>query len=175
MPSLPASRLRYWLDHIGATGSLACAVHCALLPLLIALLPALGLSGWLGEGFERAFVLFATMLGLLSLASGYRRHRVLRALGMLLTGLGVLWVAVLYPPLHHSVIPHALAMTFGGALVGLAHVLNLRLNHGHVHGPRCAHRPLPAEPAAVIASSALRAGELPTAHPQNRRATNIEE
>ncbi|MBP3973903.1 MerC domain-containing protein [Pseudoxanthomonas spadix] len=175
MPSSPPSRLRAWLDHLGATGSLVCAAHCAVLPLLIALLPALGLSGWLGEGVEQAFVVFATLLGLFSLASSYRRHRALRALGMLLTGLVVLWTAVLYPPLHHSVVPHALAMTFGGTLVGLAHVLNLRLNHGHVHGPSCAHRPLPAGRAAVIASAVLRAGDLPAAHPQNGRATNIEE
>lgn len=130
---------RSWLDRLGATGSLVCAVHCAVLPLLIALLPALGLSGWLGEGFERAFVMFASLLGVFSLASGYRRHRVLRALGMLLTGLAVLWIAVLYAPLHHSLIPHAVAMTFGGTLVGLAHVINLRLNHVHVHDASCAH------------------------------------
>jgi hypothetical protein len=139
MPYPAPSRFRSWLDRLGATGSLVCAVHCAVLPLLIALLPALGLSGWLGEGFERIFVVFASLLGVFSLASGYRRHRVLRALGMLLTGLVVLWVAVLYAPLHHSVIPHAVAMTFGGTLVGLAHVLNLRLNHGHVHDASCAH------------------------------------
>lgn len=133
------SPFRSWLDRLGATGSLVCAVHCAVLPLLIALLPALGLSAWLGEGFERAFVVFATLLGVFSLASGYRRHRVLRALGMLIVGLVVLWTAVLYPPLHHSVIEHAVAMTLGGTLVGLAHVLNLRLNHGHVHDASCAH------------------------------------
>jgi hypothetical protein len=30
-------------------------------------------------------------------------------------------------------------MTFGGTLVGLAHLANLRLNHGHVHDASCAH------------------------------------
>ncbi|MDQ1119846.1 MULTISPECIES: MerC domain-containing protein [Pseudoxanthomonas] len=134
-----SSPFRSWLDRIGATGSLVCAVHCAVLPLLIALLPALGLSAWLGEGFERIFVVFASLLGVFSLAAGYRRHRVLRALGVLLVGLAVLWVAVLYPPLHHSLVPHAVAMTFGGTLVGVAHLVNLRLNHGHVHDARCAH------------------------------------
>ena len=34
---------------------------------------------------------------------------------------------------------HAIAMTFGGTLVGLAHIANLRLNHGHIHDSRCAH------------------------------------
>ncbi|WP_297831314.1 MerC domain-containing protein [Thermomonas sp.] len=125
-------------DRIGATGSLICAIHCALLPLLIAALPSLGLAVWLGDGFEAAFVAFASLFGLAVLVWGYRRHRAVRALGLLLPGLAALWLAILYAPLHHSVLPHALVMTFGGVLVGLAHWQNLRLNHGHVHGASCA-------------------------------------
>ncbi|MGO4777142.1 MerC domain-containing protein, partial [Lysobacter sp. 2RAB21] len=30
-------------------------------------------------------------------------------------------------------------MTCGGVLVGLAHLTNLRLNHGHIHDASCAH------------------------------------
>ena len=87
-------RLHLLLDRIGATGSLICAIHCALIPLAVALLPSLGVA---------------------------------------------LWLAVLYPPLHHSVVMHAVVMTFGGTLVGLAHLANLRLTHGHVHDATCAH------------------------------------
>lgn len=132
-------RLHTLLDRIGATGSLLCAIHCALLPLLIALLPSLGIGLWLGDGFEAGFVAFASLFGLAVLVWSYRRHRAVRALGLLLPGLAALWIAVLYPPLHHSMVPHAVAMTFGGTLVGLAHVANLRLNHGHVHDASCAH------------------------------------
>ena len=127
------------LDRLGATGSLVCAVHCALLPLLIALLPSLGIAVWLGDSFEFGFVAFATLLGVFTLVWGYRRHRVVRALGLLIPGLVVLWVGVLFAPLHHALVPHAIAMTFGGTLVGLAHLANLRLNHGHVHDATCAH------------------------------------
>ena len=134
-----ASDFRKWLDRLGATGSLLCAVHCAVLPLLIALLPALGVSAWLGDGFERAFVAFATLLGAFSLVWGWRRHRAVRALGLLALGLAALWAGVLYAPLHAALVPHAVAMTFGGTLVGVAHVVNLRLNHGHVHDASCAH------------------------------------
>lgn len=135
-PNLHRRRL---VDRLGFTGSFICAIHCALLPLLIALLPSLGIATWLGDGFERGFVLFASLLGLFSVAWGYRRHRAIRATGLLLPGLAVLWIAVLYPPLHHTLVPHAVAMTLGGTLVGLAHVVNLRLNHGHVHDATCAH------------------------------------
>ncbi len=134
-----SERLRQLLDRFGATGSMLCAVHCALTPLLLAAIPSLGLSVWLGDGFERAFVIFVTVLGLFSLLWGYRRHRAFRALGLLMVGLAALWGGVLCPPLHQPVIVHAVVMTLGGTLVGLAHVVNLRLNHWHVHDASCAH------------------------------------
>ena len=127
------------LDRLGATGSLLCAIHCALLPALIALLPSLGIAAWLDNGFERGFVVFATLLGLFTLVSGYRKHRAVRALRLLLPGLAILWFGVLYPPLHHSLFPHAVAMTLGGTLVGLAHLANLRLTAIHVHDASCMH------------------------------------
>jgi hypothetical protein len=135
----PKGSTRSILDRLGAAGSLLCAIHCALLPLLIAALPSLGVAAWLGDDFERGFVLFATMLGLFSVIWGYRRHGAVRALGLLLPGLATLWVGVLYGPLHHALVPHAIAMTLGGTLIGLAHLANLRLNHGHVHDASCAH------------------------------------
>ncbi|MGO4779524.1 MerC domain-containing protein, partial [Lysobacter sp. 2RAB21] len=103
MPSF----LRGLLDRIGALGSLACAVHCAALPLLIAVLPSLGIAVWFGDGFEMGFVMFATLLGSFSVISGYRRHHAMRALSLLIPGLGLLWVGVLYAPLLHALLPHA--------------------------------------------------------------------
>jgi uncharacterized membrane protein YqgA involved in biofilm formation len=127
------------IDRFGAAGSLLCAVHCAVLPLLLAVLPSLGLSSLLGEGVEWATVVFVSVLGLFSLVWGYRRHRIFRALTLLLAGLALLWLGLLYPPLHQSTVPHAVVMTLGGTLVGLAHLVNLRLNHWHIHDASCAH------------------------------------
>lgn len=129
---------RSLLDRLGAIGSLVCAAHCALIPVLIAAAPSLG-AAWLGEGFELGFVVFATALGLFSVMWGYRRHGAVRALGLLLPGLAALWLGALYRPLHETLLAHALVMTFGGTLVGLAHLANLRLNHGHLHGASCIH------------------------------------
>ena len=136
---------RSLLDRLGAMGSLLCAVHCAALPLLIVLAPSLGAAAWLDGRFELGFVVFATGLGLFSVAWGYRRHGAVRALGLLLPGLAALWLGVLFRPLHEAVIPHAIAMTFGGTLVGLAHLANLRLNLVHMHDgtDRCC---APADP-----------------------------
>ncbi|WP_313161205.1 MerC domain-containing protein, partial [Stenotrophomonas sp.] len=85
MPLFP--RLRHLLDRFGATGSLLCAVHCAVLPVLLAAAPSLGLSVWMSDGVELALVCFVTLLGLFSLVWGYRRHGALRALGFLVPGL----------------------------------------------------------------------------------------
>ena len=107
-----SSRLRHLLDRFGATGSMLCAVHCAVIPVLLAAAPSLGLSFWLSDGVEQALVVFVTLLGLFSLVS-YRRHGALRALG-LIPGLVALWAGVLYDPLHHNAVPHAVVMTIGG-------------------------------------------------------------
>lgn len=84
-------RLHALLDRFGATGSLLCALHCALLPVVIALLPTVGVASLLGERFELAFVAFASAVGLYSVVSGYRRHRLWQALALMLPGLLILW------------------------------------------------------------------------------------
>lgn len=120
---------RKLLDRIGAAGSMLCAVHCALLPLLIVALPSIGVATWWSDNAEEWFVVFASLVGLFSVVWGYRRHREVRALGLLLPGLAALWFGILYPPLHASILPHAVVMTVGGTLVALAHLANLRLTH----------------------------------------------
>lgn len=130
-PPLPRRLLAPMLDRIGATGSLLCAIHCAVLPVLIVALPSLGLAAWLGHGFELGFVAFATLLGLYSLVRSYRRHRFIGALRLLVPGLALLWAGAFYEPLHDALVPHAITMTLGGTLVGLAHLVNLRLQSLH--------------------------------------------
>lgn len=131
-----ASRHR-WLDRLGAAGSLVCAAHCAALPLLLAGLPSLGLALVNQDRWELGFVLFASAVGLFTILWGWRRHGHVHALRLLVPGLLLLWLGVLYEPLHHAVLPHALVMTIGGTLVGMAHLANLRLSDRH-HA-HCAH------------------------------------
>jgi len=126
------------LDRVGATGSMLCAVHCAALPLVLAIAPAIG-AGFASPTFEIGFIAFASVLGLTSLVLGYRQHRVHRALLFLVPGVALLWAAVLIEPLHENLIGHAVAMACGGSLIAIAHLLNLRLAHAHVHGVACEH------------------------------------
>ncbi|WP_437343308.1 MerC domain-containing protein [Rhodanobacter lycopersici] len=137
---------RWWhlADRVGATASFLCAIHCALLPFVLTVLPLLGLGFLAGHRFERGFVMFAATLALFALVGGYRRHRrplplLLAVPGLALLLLGVTW-ATAYPIAVHSVM-----VTCGGLLVASAHFVNLYLDRrhahaeAHVHGARCAH------------------------------------
>lgn len=115
-------------DRIGFAASFLCAVHCALLPLALAVLPTLGLSagGWVD--IDQGLTVFITLLGVTTLAIGYRRHRVFRAWALLLPGLVLVWGGA-FTPLHDHGLVHAGVMTVGGLMIAGAHLLNLRLTH----------------------------------------------
>jgi hypothetical protein len=133
MPSIQPSSVptpKGLLDRLGATGSMLCAVHCAALPLVLAIAPAIGAT-FANPVFEVGFIAFASILGFASLLLGYRQHQVARALLFLVPGIALLWTAVLIDTLHQSLIAHAVAMASGGTLVATAHVINLRLLHRH--------------------------------------------
>jgi len=128
-------------DRVGFAASFLCAVHCALLPVLLGVLPALGLNlgGWLD--FDFAFVVFASILGLTTMSMGWRRHRAMYGWMTLLPGLALLWIGV-FIHLHDSPV-HAIMMTTGGLLLAGAHFINMRLTHAHTHACGC----VPANPA----------------------------
>jgi hypothetical protein len=133
MASSHRLHLPNWADRLGAVGAFICALHCALIPVALAVVPALGLGlvGW--HGAEWAFTVFATLLAVTSLYLGYRGHRAYHAWLLVAPGLALVWVGLLYPPLHATVVPHAVAMAVGGVLIAAAHLVNLRLSWGHTH------------------------------------------
>ena len=118
-------------DRVGATASFLCAIHCAALPFVFALLPAIGLGFLANHGFERWFIAFATTLALTMLIRGYLRHRVVNALGLLLPSLVLLWLGGYVFDFEDSAAWHATLVAIGGSGVALAHLVNLRLMHAH--------------------------------------------
>jgi hypothetical protein len=127
-------------DRIGATASFLCAIHCAALPFVLAILPLIGLEFLASHTFERGFVMFACALALFSLGRGYRRHRLSQPLMFALPGLVLLLLGVTVAE-SISIVVHSVLVTLGGLLVASSHFLNLRADRavGHVHGPTCAH------------------------------------
>jgi hypothetical protein len=119
--------LTHAADRLGATASMLCAVHCAVLPFLLAILPALGLGFLANHGFERGFIAFASVLALTMAVLGYRRHRTARAFALLVPGLLLLWIGGFAFDLGNATFWHSLFVVAGGTCVSLAHVVNLRI------------------------------------------------
>jgi len=139
-----ASSSRWWrvADRVGAVASFLCAIHCALLPFVLALLPFMGLEFLADHRLERAFVLFAGLLAVLVLVRGFRRHRWSLPLVLAAPGLALLLLGVTYAE-DYSIGLHSALVTCGGLLLAAAHGVNLRrdrqVGHVHVHSPQCAH------------------------------------
>lgn len=136
-PATPRSAFAHFADRLGALASFLCALHCAALPFVLALLPALGLGFLADHGFERGFIVCASLLALLTLLHGYRRHHVRRAFALLLPALALLWIGGFGFDLHGALGWHSLLVALGGSGVALAHLTNLRLVHGHEQGECC--------------------------------------
>lgn len=115
-------------DRIGATASFLCALHCAALPLILSLLPAIGLGFLADHSFEHWFIAFATVLATTMMIRGYRRHREALALALLAPGLVLLWLGGFVVDLESYGWWHAGLVASGGSAVALAHIVNLRLS-----------------------------------------------
>ncbi len=63
------------LDRAGMLASTICAIHCALIPLLLGVLPVIGL-GWIAHSwFEWTMVSIAALVGTAALTRGHAQHR----------------------------------------------------------------------------------------------------
>lgn len=129
-----ANKTRWWraADRVGAAASFLCAIHCALLPFVLALLPILGLEFLADHRFERGFVMFACALALLALVRGYRRHQGRLPLMLAAPGLALLLLGVTFAE-NYSIVLHSVLVTCGGLMLASAHFVNLRADHRLAH------------------------------------------
>jgi MerC mercury resistance protein len=135
---------RIGLDQVGAIASLACAVHCAVIPIAISL-SAAGVFSFLdNEPVEWGFVLLASVVGTVSAWRGYRTHgnkTVAVVLGT--AALGLALAAISRHGEHAHDPDHMLAWVFPliGLTIAVAHIVNLRLCRActacdaHEHAP----------------------------------------
>jgi hypothetical protein len=114
------------LNRLGAVASLACAAHCAAMPLLIGLLPILGLSFLAHEQTEIVLAGLSIGIGIFSLIPSYaRKHRQWRPLLLFVSGASlIIAVKLLTEEGSHLEAP---AMMFGALLIACAHIINRRL------------------------------------------------
>jgi uncharacterized membrane protein YfcA len=114
------------LDHLGVVASCLCAIHCALAPLTVSLIPLIGLDFLRGRQTEWVLVLISVAVGSLSFIPSYvRRHRRCSPLLIFGTGLGVILTARLW--LEDALQFELPAVLVGAVLITSAHYFNLRL------------------------------------------------
>jgi tetrahydromethanopterin S-methyltransferase subunit C len=61
-------------DTLGITTSLVCAIHCAVLPLVLTSLPLFGINIIHNNFFEVGMIALAFVIGSIALFHGYKRH-----------------------------------------------------------------------------------------------------
>ncbi|MGI4730001.1 MAG: MerC domain-containing protein, partial [Janthinobacterium lividum] len=70
------------LDYLGIGLSLFCAVHCALLPLIITFLSLFGLGFLANEHWETGIIAVLFLVGCYSLIDGYKQTKLLAPLAV---------------------------------------------------------------------------------------------
>lgn len=123
-------------DFLGIGASLACAIHCALLPLFITSLPLFGMNIINNESFEAGMITLAFLIGSYSLYHGYRKHHhSWLPLVLFIGGFSFLVLKEFY--IHHAtwmLVPAVILIIF-------AHLLNYKSCrvHNHAHSDDCDH------------------------------------
>ncbi|WP_100339553.1 MerC domain-containing protein [Mucilaginibacter auburnensis] len=111
------------LDRIGITASTLCALHCAVVPLMLTFLPLAGLGFLTHPLFEWGMILLALLLGVSSIFLSYfRTHKRPAPLLLLLGGFVVIIAG--HTLLHGWI--EAIVVPVGGLTIALAHFLNYK-------------------------------------------------
>lgn len=123
-------------DALGISASLACAIHCAILPLFLSSLPLFGVNIIENMGFEIGMIVLAFCIGAISLHHGRKKHHH-KKLPLLLFSLGIIFLIAKQAWHNYEIwllIPAVIL------IVG-AHFLNYRLCRlaKHCHSSDCNH------------------------------------
>ncbi len=123
-------------DALGIWTSLACAIHCALLPLFLSSLPLFGINIIDNLAFEVSMILLALCIGTYALYHGYKKHHH-SPLPLILFFLGFAFLVLKQFFIWYEnwlLIP---AVT----LIISAHLFNFRFCriHNHAHTDDCDH------------------------------------
>lgn len=123
-------------DAMGITMSVACAIHCAILPLFFSFLPLFGVNIIHNLAFEAGMVLLAFAIGAYSLYHGFKRHHHSK-LPFILFSIGIVLLVLKLFFIHYEtwlLIPAVI-------LIISAHLFNYRFCrvHNHAHADDCNH------------------------------------
>jgi len=111
------------LDRAGATVSLACAVHCAIVPFAITVLPLLGIGFLADERVERIVLIVSIALAAMSICWGIHVHRQRRILFLF----GAALFLVLIGRGFMEGVFETFTVVLGAGLFVCSHLVNRRL------------------------------------------------
>jgi hypothetical protein len=129
-------RSRINWDAWGIGASIACAIHCALLPLFLTSLPLFGVNVIHNLSFEIGMITLAFFIGSYSLSHGYRRHHhSLTPLLLFFAGFALLVLKQFFISYETWILIPAVL------LIVTAHFINYRSCrvHNHAHTDDCDH------------------------------------
>lgn len=123
-------------DTFGIATSVACAIHCAVLPLVLSSLPLFGINIIENQGFELLMIGLAFVVGVYSLYHGRKKHHHSYT-PLLIFALGIVLMVVKSISQSHTLWLLIPAVT----AVITAHFLNYKLCrvHNHAHADDCNH------------------------------------
>ncbi|TCK80878.1 MerC mercury resistance protein [Albibacterium bauzanense] len=121
------------LDGVGFTASTLCAVHCALMPFVIAFLPLIGLGFLVESWVETSITAFSIVVGIGSLIPSYRKYHHNRKPLIILTIGFVLIFGAHFLGFHEM---EPILVPLGGFCIAASHYFNWKLSKPY-HGHRC--------------------------------------
>ncbi len=114
------------LDYSGVTVSWICAAHCLAMPLLITILPLIGLSFLVDETTEWLIIGLSGLIALISLVPAYfNRHRKMRSI--LLFAFGISLILLSHLAFEDELLWNIPLVLTGAILITAAHFINRRL------------------------------------------------
>lgn len=115
------------MDKLGMGVSIACAIHCAALPLIIGALPLLGISFLANEYFETGIIITSLIIGYSSLTRSFCKYNHTAPLIIITVGFGLIFIGKFLANQSQE----WLFLTLGGLLIATAHYYNLKLDTHH--------------------------------------------
>jgi len=129
-------RLKINWDALGITTSVACAIHCAVLPLFLSSLPLFGVNIIENRAFEYGMIVLALGVGLYSFYHGFtKHHHSWMPISLFLLGILLLLLKISLHEWRFWLLGPAVI------LIVVAHYLNYKLcrHHNHAHTDDCNH------------------------------------
>lgn len=120
--------LKVNLDKVGFTASTVCAIHCLIMPFILALLPYIGMSFFASSSFEWFIVIISFLIASTSLCFGYKLHKKSNPLMLAGIGFSVIIATRLFVFLTDKEdFKAAIFLCVGGLFVAISHFVNHKL------------------------------------------------